>query len=30
MLTAYHPVEGNGWGVVVERPEKEAYAPLRK
>ena len=30
MLTAYHPVEGNGWGVVVERPEKEAYAPLRE
>ena len=29
MLAAYHPVEGNGWGVVVERPEKEAFAPLR-
>jgi len=30
MLAAYHPVEGNGWGVVVERPEKEAFAPLRE
>jgi len=30
MLTAYHPVEGNGWGVVVERLEKEAFAPLRE
>ncbi len=30
MLAAYHPVEGNGWGVVVERLEKEAFAPLRE
>ncbi len=30
MLTAYEPVKQCGWGVIVQRPEQEVYASLRK
>ncbi len=30
MLTAYRPVKQWGWGVIVQRPEQEVYASLRK
>jgi PAS domain S-box-containing protein len=30
MLASYQPIEGMGWGVVAERPEKEVFAPLRE
>ncbi|MDP2156704.1 MAG: ATP-binding protein, partial [Nitrospirota bacterium] len=30
MLTAYQPLTKWGWGVIVQRPEQEVHAPLRK
>ncbi len=30
VLTAYRCIEGYGWGVVVERPEKEVFGPLKR
>lgn len=30
MVTAYHPIEELGWGVIVQRPEKEVLGHLRK
>lgn len=30
MLTAYQPVKQWGWGVIVQKPEQEVYAALRK
>ena len=30
MLTAFHPVKQWGWGIIVQRPEQEVYAPLRR
>lgn len=30
MLTAFQPMKQWGWGVIVQRPEQEVYAPLRR
>lgn len=30
MFTAYHPIRAFGWSVIVQRPEKEVFAHLRR